>query len=457
MKEIQKVRETGCFLSSFDYFCRLINFAYKYMNQKSTPGNAVGKVLSAAGTIIRNHVMLVAMLSILVLICIGLVYYTGLTYLPDMGIHIASLVIFYFGLTWIVKRYADKLTRLLDIKFTRNMKVVNALSVGMLVAAMAFIIYHLLYLGHIPVLTAYKSLDYYGIALIRQDITAHHNSFIHYTSSFLLKAVMPFLLLFFYIKRKWLFAILLPLGLFYALAMMQKGLVVSLVVPLIVFLFIKRRYILSFVFVLVAVAGVMLLIINASPNLRSSDEKIAAYMASHQRAYVPEKTKVTLSETMTATSNAVFERIVFTTGRDVGRWYTLIPDSLPYAKGCGYRFLAPLLGCNAEDYQYERVIYDNLYLVEYNQGLRGTVTSAYFMYDYANFGKAGLILSGLLLACVFVVLNLVFGKHTKWLASLNILYTLWLSNAALFTLLLSGGWVLTILLFWIFKPALENE
>ncbi|MEI6766179.1 MAG: hypothetical protein WCM76_11090 [Bacteroidota bacterium] len=426
------------------------------MNLIKDPRQGAGKVLGVIRAFIREHVMLVAMLLITSLICIGLIYYTGLTYMPDMLLYSGSLVIFYFLFANLAKRTSGKLDKILNIRFTKSEKTVTWLSFGFLGAGVVFIIYHLIYLKNIPVWTAYNSLDYYGIALIRQGITEHHNSFIHYTSSFLLKAILPFLVLFFFIKKRWLFWILLPIAIFYAMAMMQKGLVVSQVLPLIVFLFIKRRYILSGVFILVAVAGVLALIVNASPNLRASEEDISAYMAAHRRAYVPQKTKVAITESMASTSNALFERIVFTTGRDVGRWFTLIPSQLPYANGCGYRFLAPVLGCDSKDYEYDRVIWDNLYIVEYNEGLRGTVTSAYFMYDYANFGKAGLVLAGFLLAFVFVLLKIVFEGHAQWLASLNILYTLWLSNVALYSLLLSGGWVLTILLFWLFRPALET-
>ena len=441
----------------FFYFCRSINLTLYITMNETGKVRKWRKAFDSIRKFISRHIIITFMLLMVLEITIGLVHYTGWTYMPDLCLYVGSLLFFYFGLSWLIKRYSDRLTRLLDIKFINNIKVLNVLSYIVLGCIVIFMIYHLIFLGHIPVWTAYKSLDYYGIAGIRQSITEHHNAFIHYTSSMILKAVMPFLLLFFYIRKKWLFAVMLPIGIFYDLAMMQKAFIVTLLVPLIVYLFIKRKYLLSGVFAVLALAGVMLLIINASPSLRASEEEIKEYMATHRRAYVPQKTNVSFTETMTASSGAVFDRVMFQTGRDVGRWFTLIPDKLPYAKGCGYRLLAPILGCSASDYEYEHVIWDNLYIVEYNEGLRGTVTSAHFMYDYSNFGRPGLVLAGFVLACVFVVLNLVFGKHRKWLVSLNILYILWLTNVSLYSSLLSGGWILTILLFWLFRAALENE
>ena len=44
------------------------------------------------------------------------------------------------------------------------------------------------------------------------------------------------------------------------------------------------------------------------------------------------------------------------------------------------------MGCNFNDYDYSKIIYNAVYIKEKKIGLKGTVTVASFVYDYANFG-----------------------------------------------------------------------
>jgi hypothetical protein len=274
----------------------------------------------------------------------------------------------------------------------------------------------------------------------------------------LIKSVIPFILLItFAIKKHWLW-ILLPFYFIYAMAMMEKGLVVSILVPLIVYALLKRKIFSSAFFALIMIAGVYGLLLITNPMLRASREEIMLEMLQNHKIYdVPEKT-MTASESFNESTRCLTERVVYSNGADVSRWFELIPDSIPFAKGCGYRFLAPLLGCEYKDYNYDRKVHSMLYKEKIKKsGVGGTTTVACFMYDYANFGWIGLILSSFCLAIVFATIQRIFKGEPQLKISLNLLPVLWLSSAPLTSTLLSGGWMLTILLFLVFKNSLKKE
>lgn len=178
------------------------------------------------------------------------------------------------------------------------------------------------------------------------------------------------------------------------------------------------------------------------------------------KAIVPacgiKKNKSAIENLKTATEG-VSERVFVTTGKASSYWLELIPDTFAYAYGCGYNFLAPLLGCDYKDYNYSRKVYDIVYESNAKKGLEGTVTVASFIYDYANFGKIGLIFSGVLLSVLFLFIQFLFKENAKHLIALNFLNIWWLSSAYYTTLLLSGGWALLILLYILFKPQLKKK
>ena len=72
------------------------------------------------------------------------------------------------------------------------------------------------------------------------------------------------------------------------------------------------------------------------------------------------------------------------------------------------------------------------------------------MYDYANFGRKGLILSGFILAIVFYFVETIFRNNFKFKLSLNLIPLATLSSQALTTLLFSGGWGLLIGFYYLF-------
>lgn len=89
-------------------------------------------------------------------------------------------------------------------------------------------------------------------------------------------------------------------------------------------------------------------------------------------------------------------------------------------------------------------------------GLTGTATTAYFMYDYANFGNVGLLIAAIYLAFFLILIKRLFKDDYLHLFALNGLFVLWLSSAAFTTTFFSGGWILVLFLYFIFQPFFKD-
>jgi hypothetical protein len=153
-------------------------------------------------------------------------------------------------------------------------------------------------------------------------------------------------------------------------------------------------------------------------------------------------------------ATALYQRIFVTTGEMVGNWFHYVPDSLAFLNGQGYRLVAPMVGGTYHDYS--REIYDKIYLKEAALGLTGTTTTAYFMYDYANFGNVGLLIAAIYLAFFLILVKRLFKEDYLHLFALNGLFVLWLSSAAFSTTFFSGGWILVLFLYFIFQPFFKD-
>ncbi len=344
-------------------------------------------------------------------------------------------------------RQFDLKGKLAVSKFTAELLLLGSIIV--------FTIIHLVFLGNVPFISAVNTLDYYKIAAIRQEIGEHDNMLIKYISAFIIRGVIPFALLYFSIMNRKLFWLVLPFGIFYALSLMQKGLVVAIILPTGIYAFLNRQYLKSFFTAVIAIGGVFVLVYTTNPSLRATEAEIEQAMKESGKEYKKADKELSAGESLYSASDAIYTRVFLTTGLVIGHWFENIPSVYPYAYGCGYHFLAPALGCDYEDYNYARIIYDATYIKEAKMGFKGTVTCASFVYDYANFGYIGLFYSGFILALYFILLNKLFSNNAKWNLSLNLLFIFWLTSGALSTLLLSGGWVITLLLYYIYRPFIE--
>ena len=139
-------------------------------------------------------------------------------------------------------------------------------------------------------------------------------------------------------------------------------------------------------------------------------------------------------------------------GKIVAKWFLNIPKNEPFLYGCGYRMLAPILGCNYKNYGQE--LYDDIFPKYAAIGIQGNVNTTSFMYDYANFGLAGLVLAGFIMGFLISSIDFIFSFSLMFKFAINGFYILMLSSSALTTLIFSGGWGLMILLFFIYKSDL---
>lgn len=399
---------------------------------------------------IRQHSLLILYFLSLVLVAAGLYYGFGTKHLSKVGLYTFSFFIFYFLFHWL---FRNKKLGFEKLNFKRPSK--NIADLALFFFCAGFVIVHMIFLGHVPFITAYNTLDYYYIALIRQHIGEHDYTSIHYLSAFMIRGIIPFALLYFAVANKKLFYLFIPFAIFYAIALMQKSLIVTVMAPTMIYAFFNKQYIKSVIMGSIAVLGVFVLVYATNPSLRATQEEIREAMLKSGKHYKMEMEKGAGDGFLVAT-DAIYTRVFLTTGLVSGHWFDKIPSKFPYSKGCGYHFLAPILGCDFKDYDYSRIIYDDTYRKEAKMGLKGTVTVASFVYDYANFGYYGLAYSGLILAFFFLLLNKIFDGNLKWNLSLNTMYLFLLSSGALTTILFSGGWILTLLLFFIYRPYLKE-
>jgi len=188
------------------------------------------------------------------------------------------------------------------------------------------------------------------------------------------------------------------------------------------------------------VAGIFMLVYITNPGLRSVNEVV--------------KPETKTQKPIVTANRMLAERVILLPGEIVSKWFDIIPEQKPFLYGCGYRFLAPILGCSYVEYQTE--LYPVFFPDYARRGFKGTVNTASFVYDYANFGKVGLVISGILLSILIFFIENLFEFDLVFNLSLNAFYVFMLSSSALSTLLFSGGWALILLLFFVYKKTDKN-
>ena len=422
---------------------------------------------------LKKNILFFLFLIIFLFLAYGLFYSYGFDYLNSMFLLIGTFVLSYL----FFNKYFLKNKKIEIPVFFNEKKIINIIDVS-LIFVFLFQILHYIYIGNIPIVKAILTSDYYYIAKIRQDIKLVTNVFINYGASFIIKALLPVLILtLFFIdkKRFWIYSII---SIFYCLALMQKAYIVTLFIPLILkFLYLKKWK--EFILISTIVfSGIVFLVLVTNPSLRpfswgeqtlmteKGERSNKVKYKSESADYIEfkkslEKKNVVIEEEeiKDSTSNpvsevfgAIYDRVFITTGKMVGNWFFYVPDSLPYLHGNGYRFATPFIGGKYHDYS--REIYDKIYLKEASMGFTGTATTAFFMYDYANFGNFGLVLSGVYISLFLILLKRLFKDDNENMFALNGLSIIWLTSAAFSTTFFSGGWILTLILYVLLKPVL---
>ena len=383
---------------------------------------------------IRKHPFFVLYCVIVVFLFPGVYYKSGYRFFGELFIHLISFICIYFLLQKIIPSVS------VPAKFSFGTKLnslVLYLPDAALVLVVAFVVFHFIHLGFVPLVESAQSDNVVDIALIRQNVTTHSSGWVNYLRSFIMRAILPFFVVYSCIVQdKKRFIAWTIIAVIYSLNLMQKSYIVMAFVPLALYFFLNRKYLKSFAVMMIPVIGVYFLMILTRPSkVTAQDEKI----------------ELTTSETLNKSSKSLISRLMVVPGKTVGDWFLLIPDEYPFLNGCGYRF-AKIFGC--EHIEYSKIFYPHLYPQYAENGLRGTVNVASFMYEYSNFGKVGLIIASLIISLLFIAIQKMFDHEFLWLAVFNFFPALLLSSTSFTTLLFSGGWGLTILLFFIFRDKL---
>jgi hypothetical protein len=387
----------------------------------------------------------------------------GSSYAPLLVAYVVVFLLSYAVMTRFVANRGIARTSIAALDRLKPQIPRIALALG--VCTVLMIAYHMFVLGRVPILLAFDTVDYLEIVRIRQDATYDLPRHLKYVREFLLKAVLPFLILYFYVARKRMaFCLFLVLAIAYGLSQMQKFYVLTPVIPVLVLLLQQRRWLRFAVVAAFPVVGIVLLAYVTNPSFRIGSAPSTSTHATHPGTSgrpkmfddAPNETPIEFlaeaTERATGIADVLYERLLIVPGQVARNWFDLVPAKIPYGQGCGYRWLAPLLGCRFIDFS--EVTYQIQYPEYASRGIRGLMTAGTAVNDYANFGPTGLIVGGVVLALAFVVVRILFRGAEYLLLPLNLLPAMALIEGPLTTVALSGGWGLTLLLFLLFRPGI---
>lgn len=349
---------------------------------------------------------------------------------------------------------------------SRLTRISDRLANGLLAGCVIFIVLHFSYLGHVPVLAGIASNDYFDIMRIRQSVFFEAPVVFRYLPNIILKSLLPFLLLYYCVTgRRRAFLVALGVGTFYGVALMNKMFVVILYAPLILYLLFSRRFLFAAGMALIPVAALALLVFVQNPQVRpelwtprdkatASGKPLIVEAPTIAEAIAARKKTQSSSYPLVQFVETIYLRIFVVPGQVVAVWFSNIPSRLPFANGCGYRFVAAIRGCEFQFYP--SLVHDIENPILVREGVRGTMTAASFMEDYANFGFKGLVLSGALFAFLLAFIARMFSGDWRWALILNFIPIAMMIELPLSTVLLTGGWAVTLLLYLIFRDRLKT-
>ena len=375
---------------------------------------------------IQAHPYFSSYLLVYGLLQIGLLNTSGLTYAtPLFFLFFLPFIVFYFGLPVAKLKF--------DIPSFNPPKLAwILLGFGGLIA-----IFHLIWLGKIPFMEAWQTRQLSEANLIRKIGSASLPKWLHYASTWSVRAILPASALFFMIKKNKIgFVLSLFVGGFYGLALLQKSLVLWVSIPILVYFLLQRHWIRALL--MSAFTGLLfvLAIFANNPQLHGGVNDLKTPTPSERKS--------------SQVSEGLFKRIFIVPGKTLSMWFSHVPKDKPFLHGRDFGLYAKLTGQKTADYNLE--LYPLFYPEYAKQGVKGSVNAAHFMRAYANFGWWGLPLAAALLASFFQLLNIVHRKTQGGLAfCLQIFPLLLLSSGSLLTLFFSGGWGLVILLLF-FSP-----
>ncbi len=366
----------------------------------------------------------------------GLYSVEGIKHFDKIAIHLFSFLFFYFCISYF---YNEKLKLFVKTIGERIHINANLISAILFYGTIIFIFIHFIWLNYFPFFKQWLQVDILKTAFVRQELYEQMPTFIAYPLSLVVKAIIPFsLLLFIYTNEKYKFFIYLVICIFYTVNLLQKNFLVFILLPSILYLLFSKKYWHSGLLFLLMTCNIYLLVFSSNPHLRGYNNQ--------------EEIKDSPAATALVTSG-LFQRLFFVPGKVASVWFINIPKKYPFLYGDGYNYVAKLKGSNYIDYS--KKLYKEYYPEYAKKGLHGTVNTAGFIVDYANFGYPGLWLSGLPLAIIFVFLSS-FYLNNKIFFALNFMNVMLLNSGYITSIFFSGGWLLTALLYVSLKNNFEK-
>jgi hypothetical protein len=341
---------------------------------------------------------------------------------------------------------------------------------GLVVLYVALVFIHFSFLGFIPIIRALHSGSDIEVSIVRQEGYFELPLLLRYATDYSVKAVGPGLLLLTYYFRSRLFWIVLATSVIYSLGLFARILPVFLFFPLLVYQLMQRRWL-----HLVGTFAIMFAILSSVTIIASITLRDSLVKTPHELKEVPEvierrdeliQQPDQLTEqlpTVNEPSNwhhtsvlfALYERTLIVPAQVMHQWLQYYGNSDQREHGCGYRWLAPILGC-----AYVHIpnkLYNFYYHGNIDKGVMGSLNSASFMTEYANFGPSGFILSALFAGLLFSVIILIYGNHPMALP-MTLPLIISLMETSLFTAINSGsGWLAMTLIFILFFRLPTNE
>jgi hypothetical protein len=376
------------------------------------------KQLSA---LVKAHSYLTTYLFVFALLQVGLISSSGLTYATPL------FFLFFLPLLALYGVFSK-----LNFPLAFPERNIKHLEKYIFIFALLIIVLHLLWLGKIPFLEAWQAAKLSDANSIRKFSSADLPKWLHYASTWSIRALLPASALFFLFRKNYLgFFLSIGVGSFYGLVLLQKSLIFWVGFPVLVYFFLNRKWWAGILSTLVMGVLFVVAVFANNPQLHGGQHDLEPTLAKKGSANV--------------VSEGIFKRIFIVPGKTMSMWFAHVPKDKPYLYGKDFGPYAKLTGQKTADYNLE--LYALFYPDYAKQGVQGSVNTAHFMRTYANFGWWGLPFAAALLAFFFQFLNIVHRKTNAVLAfSLQIFPLLLLSSGSLLTLLFSGGWGLILLL-----------
>lgn len=399
---------------------------------------------------IKEHTLILIYLIVFLILLNGILIYSGSKYLYELSLFIFPLIAFYFGISSFIK------SKKIDVlKFFEKGKrlIPKWFDVFLFGLCLVLIIGHLISVGGSPALKGLWIDNSMDIAELRTNITAESSALWGYLSSFNIKAILPFaLLLSLYRKKKLFFFTLLIIGSFYAFSLMQKSYILTILLPIFIYLVLNKKVLQSLGIIATCVLVIFSLVYVANPQMRGGIDNITVPTIEEPIIEVNDsKSDQYLIRVMAGLYHRMFE----VPGEMVVGWFEHIPKEKPFLYGSGYHFAKGLTRSEYRNYSIE--LYPILRPQYAERGLQGSVNTASFMYEYSNFGKIGMVLSAFLLALVLIFAEKVFYNNFILKISFNFFPIFMLSSGAITTALFSNGWGPVILLYFLFSNELKSS